>query len=119
MPLAVTLSFTPICAVRLPSNVTLYPAGRFDPLVVVVTVSAPVPVSGGGGGGGGAVQLTAKVACVFPPAATVTVTGLAPLTLHWAVRPVSPTACVPATTPRKVRVALTPMAWCRLSTEIE
>src|SRR5439155_26914570 len=99
IPVAVTLSLAPMVPDCPVSRVSVYPAGRFDPVVVVLTVRLPVA-------GGGAAQLIAKLACAVSPPDTLTVSGFAPPMVQLGVTPASVTTWLPAARPTNVTTAL-------------
>src|SRR5205814_9925053 len=80
IPVAVTLSLAPMVPDCPVSRVSVYPAGRFDPVVVVVTVRLPVA-------GGDAAQLIAKLGCAASPPRTLTGDGLAAPTVTFGPTP--------------------------------
>src|SRR2546430_9692894 len=88
-----------------PSTLYAYPSGSsVPPELLVVTARLPV-------GGGGVGQLIVKDAVPVPPAVTVTVREVPPLTLQLLAMPDSTTVWLPVLTPVNVMVVLTPMAW--------
>ena len=73
----------------------------FEPLVPVVTVRLPV----------GAVQLTENDVDAVPPAGTLTVRDVPPLTEQLLATPDSTTVWLAAASPLNVTLPLVPMAW--------
>jgi hypothetical protein len=63
------------------------------------------------GGEGGAVQLTEKAAVAVPPAGTLTVWEVPPLTVQLLGTPVRVTVWLAALRPGTVTLALLPIAW--------
>src|SRR2546421_12135704 len=89
----------PIAWLAPPSTVNVYPLGSgIPPEVLVVTVRLPV-------GGGGVGQLTEKDAVAVPPAVTVTVRDVPPLTVQLLAMPDRTTVWLPVLTPVKVMVS--------------
>ena len=73
-------------------------------MVLVVTVRLPVC-------GGGAVQLTENDVDAVPPAGTLTVRDVPPLTEQLLATPDSTTVWLAAASPLNVTLPLVPMAW--------
>jgi hypothetical protein len=70
-------------------------------VVLVVTVRLPA----------GATQLTEKAAVALPPAGTLTVWELPPLTVQLFGTPLKLTVWLPAPSPETVTLVLMPIAW--------
>src|SRR5256885_16247542 len=88
-----------------PSTLYAYPSGSgVPPEVLVVTARLPV-------GGGGVGQLTEKDAVAVPPAGTVTVREVPPLTVQLLAMSDKTTVWLPVLTPVKVMVSLMPIGW--------
>src|SRR5438105_9624590 len=88
-----------------PSTVAVYPSGsRFEPVVLVDTVRLPVV-------GGGAAQLMENDVEAVPPAGTLTVRDVPPLTEQLLATPDRTTEWLPEESPLKVTLPLMPIAW--------
>src|SRR5438105_14802737 len=92
-----------------PSTVAVYPSGsRFEPVVLVDTVRLPVV-------GGGAAQLMENDVEAVPPAGTLTVREVPPLTEQLHATPDSATEWLPAESALKMTLALAPAPWLALA----
>jgi hypothetical protein len=100
-PGTVTLLLMPIAWAVPPSMANVYPVGGFEPVVLVVTVRLPVVAE----------QVTEKAAVAVPPAGTVTVWDVPPLTVQLLGTPLKVTVWLPAPSPEMMTLLLMPMAW--------